>query len=108
MQIQSNTANSFGGGLFCRSSTLVLENTIINKNGAKGISGSGGGIFCTSASLVLKNVTINNNGTLGNSSSGGGIAGINSSFVMDYPVGTYIVKLVCEGKVVDTKTFVRQ
>jgi len=25
-----------------------------------------------------------------------------------YPIGTYIVKLVCEGKVVDTKTFVRQ
>ncbi len=65
--ITNNSADSFGGGISCGSSSPNLENVTITGNSA---AYWGGGIYCGSSSPILANVTITGN----SANSDGGIS----------------------------------
>jgi predicted outer membrane repeat protein len=66
--ISSNSAGSFGGGLFAGGSTLSMSNSSVNNNSA---GHSGGGIFSEATTITISGSTIASNSAAGN---GGGIA----------------------------------
>ena len=57
-RISNCTANSYGGGIFCSSSSPTISNNTISNNTT---NSNGGGIFCYSNNSTITNNTIVNN-----------------------------------------------
>lgn len=71
--IRENSAEGWGwgGGIYCDSSQMTINNCLISNNTAQGVDSSGGGIYCDSSSiLTVVNCTIVDNLA---SQEGGGI-----------------------------------
>lgn len=80
--VKTNTAYDTGGGIYIESSTVGIENSIIERNTAKlGESpfnvGNGGGITNNHATVTITNSLIRNNDAL---EFGGGVYNVSSTF----------------------------
>jgi len=63
-----------GGGIYCCSgSNIEIRNTIINDNILEGTGPRGGGIFCEQANLYIDSVIISGNSAIGTGARGGGL-----------------------------------